>query len=132
MIRKEKMQDHLGNIIYWHTSSDVVFDTTTGKSVKEDLDTIKKALGVDSFCGNETEIVIDADYIGGHPIEDLVLLDDYEKKTEELKETLTTLIIISGSAPTDTTKLWVDTSSGEGVLKYYDSGTWKNVKAVWG
>lgn len=155
MIRKEKMQDHLGNIIYWHSSSDIVFDPNTGKSVKQDLDTIKKALGVDSSCGEETEIVIDADYVGGHPIEDLVLQDEYNEKTEELRkdiddtkkeleetlnttvkeltETLRTIIIISNSPPTDSTKLWVDKSSGEGVLKYCDDdGTWKNIKAVWG
>lgn len=117
MIRKEVMQDHLGNRIYWHTSSDIVVDTTTGKTVKQDLDAIKKALGVEYSCGTETGITINADKVGGLTADELV-----GKAVEQVSN----LIVASASEPADTTKIWIDTSSGSGVLKYYD-GEWKTL-----
>lgn len=38
---------------------------------------------------------------------------------------------VSGSEPSDTSLLWVDTSAG-GVIKYHDGTGWKNVLSVWG
>lgn len=110
------MQDHLGNRIYWHTSSDIVIDTTTGKTVKQDLDAIKKALGVEYSCGTETGITINADKVGGLTVDEVV-----SKAAEQAN-----LIVISATEPADTAKIWIDTSSDPGVLKYYD-GEWKTL-----
>lgn len=41
---------------------------------------------------------------------------------------------VASTAPTDTTKLWIDTSSDYASLKFYDASddTWKNINAVFG
>lgn len=40
---------------------------------------------------------------------------------------------VSSIAPSDTSKLWIDTSSNYPLLKFYDTstGTWKDIASVW-
>lgn len=40
---------------------------------------------------------------------------------------------VASIAPSDTSKLWIDTSSNYPLLKFYDtsSGTWKNIASIW-
>lgn len=40
--------------------------------------------------------------------------------------------IISAVEPDDTDSLWIDISSGVGILKYYSGSSWVSVNAVWG
>lgn len=39
--------------------------------------------------------------------------------------------VASATAPTNTSILWIDTSLGNGVMKYYTNGAWKVMSAVW-
>ena len=78
MVKKGQIQDAEGNIVYWHTSSDVVFDEETGNTVKEDIDTIKSALGMKS--GPSVSVNIDANTLQGHDSSYFVSNDTVESK----------------------------------------------------
>ena len=65
MVKKGQIQDTEGNIVYWHTSSDIVFDEETGNTVKEDIDSIKAALGMIE-SGPSVSVNIDANTLQGH------------------------------------------------------------------
>lgn len=79
MIKKFQVQDPSGNVVYLHTSSDIVFDDETGRSVKEDLNIIKLALNISNGDGGLPEIKINADTLGGHSIDELVTSENFNK-----------------------------------------------------
>lgn len=39
--------------------------------------------------------------------------------------------VIGTTAPTNTKKLWIDTSSGRGVMKYWNGSAWSPTASVW-
>lgn len=84
-IKKEQIQDPSGNIIYWHTSSDVVYDEDTGNSVKYDISLIKRALGITETI---TDPSIDADTLGGHSADEFVLSDTYNNVMTTMSKTI--------------------------------------------
>lgn len=84
-IKKEQIQDPSGNIIYWHTSSDVVYDEDTGNSVKYDISLIKRALGITETT---TDPSIDADTLGGHSADEFVLNDTYNNVMTTMSKTI--------------------------------------------
>ena len=43
---------------------------------------------------------------------------------------LSEVFYVGTSSPSNTKLLWIDTANG-GILKYYYSGSWKNVYSVW-
>lgn len=86
MVKKEQIQDPSGNIIYWHTSSDVVFDEDTGNSVKQDIDAIKRALGISG--SSVTNINIDADTLQGYEASDFVLEETYSNVIKTINKDL--------------------------------------------
>lgn len=53
------------------------------------------------------------------------------KQAYDLANTkLSKAFYVGSSAPSDTDIFWIDTANG-GILKYYYSGSWKNVYSVW-
>ena len=41
-------------------------------------------------------------------------------------------VVTGVTPPASTDCLWIDTSSGEGIAKYYNGTEWTAIKAVWG
>ena len=73
MVKKFQIQDPNGNIVYLHTSSDIVFDDETGVSVKEELKIIKNALGIiENGISGPVDVCIDAKTLAGHTIDEFV------------------------------------------------------------
>ena len=91
MIKQFELQDQYGNKIYHHTSSEVVWDTDTGHSVKEDIETLMAALGIqESAGGSKPEVHIDANTLKGYSIDQLVLKETYSSAVEALNKEIAT------------------------------------------
>ena len=68
------------------------------------------------------------------------LFDDAISAAEIQQSTLTGLETLSEQAvkkvgpqpPTGTSKLWIDTSGGRGIIKYFNGSTWVACRSVWG
>lgn len=88
MVKKEQIQDPSGNIIYWHTSSDVVFNEETGATVKQEIDEIRAAIGLSS--SSVSEPTINAGTLNGHPADDFVLSETYINVINALTQTIQT------------------------------------------
>ena len=93
MIKKYERQDQYGNQIYNYTSSDIVLDLDTGHTVKQDLDTLMAALGINGSQPSG-DIKLDAATLEGHAAADFVLSETYQNAIDSLNQT------ISGKADT--------------------------------
>ena len=80
MIRKLETQDQNGNKVYRYTTSDIVLDLDTGRSVKQDIDTLMSALGISGKNSN-VQVSIDASTLQTHPALDFVLKSTYSGYT---------------------------------------------------
>ena len=88
MIKKIQLQDYVGDIICFHTTSDVVIDDKTGVSVRDEIASIKLALGLGGENGGNAALKIDATTIRGKTIDDLVLKETYDDHVVEIKNSL--------------------------------------------
>ena len=85
MIRKLETQDQNGNKVYRYTTSDIVLDLDTGRSVKQDIDTLMSALGISGKNSN-VQVSIDASTLQTHPASDFVLKSTYTAYTKSVAE----------------------------------------------
>ena len=77
MVKQYELQDQYGNKIYNHTSSDIVFDLDTGRTVKQDIDLLLGAFGLSGEGGQTEDVKIDAHSLSGYTIDKLVLNETY-------------------------------------------------------
>lgn len=103
MVKKGQIQDAEGNIIYWHTSSDIVFDEETGNTVKEDIDAIKSALGMIE-SGPSVSVNIDASTLQGHDSSYFAANETVEEKFLKKEDAATTYLESTNAASTYLTK----------------------------
>ena len=87
MIKKLETQDDYGNKIYRYTSSDIVLDLDTGRSVKQDIDLFMSILGITGE-GPSVKVSINADMLQGHPASDFVLNSNYSAYKESTNNKL--------------------------------------------
>lgn len=55
-----------------------------------------------------------------------------EASTITVNDNLTSEPRVGITPPNDTKCLWIDTSSGNGILKYYNGSSWIPSSSVWG
>jgi hypothetical protein len=91
MIKKLETQDQYGNKIYRYTSSDIVLDMDTGHTVKQDLDLILSALGINNSgttSTTTTDINVNANTLQGYSAEDFVQATAYTNSVKALSDEL--------------------------------------------
>ena len=99
MVKKGQIQDAEGNIVYWHTSSDVVYDEETGNTVKEDIDAIKSALGMIE-SGPSVSVNIDANTLEGHDSTYFAVNETVENDYLKKEDAATTYLTAEDAAAT--------------------------------
>lgn len=77
MVKKYERQDQYGNQIYSYTSSDIVLDLDTGHTVKQDIDKIMAALGMNGSTGSTADVKLNAVTLEGHPASYFVASSTY-------------------------------------------------------
>ena len=129
MVKKEQIQDPSGNIIYWHTSSDVVFNEETGASVKQEIDELRAAIGLGPSIEEPT---INAGTLNGHSADDFVLAETYKNVINAVTQTIQTKApldspVFTGTPTTpdveknDSSQRIANTNFVQNVLKDYAS-----------
>jgi hypothetical protein len=106
MIKKLETQDQYGNKIYRYTSSDIVLDTDTGHTVKQDIDLILAALGINNSGVNSSattsDVNINANTLQGYAAADFVQATAYTNSIKALSDELAKRAPIDSPALTGT------------------------------